>query len=320
MKNKVSIIIPAYNAAAFIGETIESALNQTWSNIEVIVINDGSTDDTEAVLKKYNDERIVYVKQDNQGCSFSKQRGVNIATGDYIQYLDADDLLSPNKIELQLKAIQHDPGKIAVCKTFIFKDSGNLSDLPEVDTDFLYTTDDGIGFLLNLYGLNKKKGMIQPNAFLLSKELCLKTGPWNTALSPSPDEDGEYFCRAILASSGIVYVESVYNYYRKLDKKTSLSNILDERRAAGLLRSISAKAKSMVLAEDSVRVKEVMASEFADFIYQHFTTSKQLVAEAQNEIKLLGINKIPMAGGKNFRRLASVIGMNNALRLKSLKK
>jgi glycosyltransferase involved in cell wall biosynthesis len=101
--SRVSIIIPAYNAAAFIRETIDSALAQTHPDVEVIVVDDSSTDDTPAVLASYGD-RIRTHRQPNGGVSVARNTGARLATGDWVAFLDADDIWKPRKVEAQLKA------------------------------------------------------------------------------------------------------------------------------------------------------------------------------------------------------------------------
>lgn len=104
----VSVIIPAYNAAITIAQAVESAINQTWSNIEIIVIDDGSTDNTQQVLKPYIDsEQIQYVYQDNKGCGAARNTGIQISNGKYIAMLDADDWWDSKKIEKQLHVLEH---------------------------------------------------------------------------------------------------------------------------------------------------------------------------------------------------------------------
>lgn len=107
---KVSIIIPTYNAARFIKETIDSALAQTYSNIEVVIVNDGSTDNTEEVIKDYlSDKKIIYVKQENGGISKARNRGVANSSGEYIAFLDADDIALLNRITEQVKFFEENP-------------------------------------------------------------------------------------------------------------------------------------------------------------------------------------------------------------------
>jgi len=105
---KISVVIPAYNCASFIGEAIESVLKQTISVHEIIVIDDGSEDDTGAIVrKKYSQVRIL--NQKNSGPSTARNRGIAEASGDWIAFLDADDIWLPNKIEEQILALKRHP-------------------------------------------------------------------------------------------------------------------------------------------------------------------------------------------------------------------
>jgi glycosyltransferase involved in cell wall biosynthesis len=98
---KVSVIIPNYNYARFVGEAIESVISQTYPNIEIIVVNNGSTDNSLEILKEFGD-RIYLVNQKNLGQSGARKSGLSKATGDFIAFLDADDIWEPQKIEKQL--------------------------------------------------------------------------------------------------------------------------------------------------------------------------------------------------------------------------
>ena len=105
-KGLVSIITPAYNASKYIKETIESVLNQTYDNWELIVINDGSTDDTEKIVNSFKDSRIKLINQENMGVSAARNRGLSEAQGEFITFLDADDILPPNSLEARVKYLQ----------------------------------------------------------------------------------------------------------------------------------------------------------------------------------------------------------------------
>lgn len=98
---KVSVIIPNYNYAQYVGEAIESVLNQTYKDIEIVVVNNGSTDNSMDVLTKYS-KKIRLINQENLGQSGARKSGLEMATGDYIAFLDADDKWAPEKIEKQI--------------------------------------------------------------------------------------------------------------------------------------------------------------------------------------------------------------------------
>jgi glycosyltransferase involved in cell wall biosynthesis len=105
----VSVIIPIYNGEKTIGETIESVLKQTFTDFEVLVIDDGSQDSTLEVINKIQDSRLKVFSYPNAGVSASRNRGLTHATGEFISFLDADDLWTPDKLEAQVKALQDNP-------------------------------------------------------------------------------------------------------------------------------------------------------------------------------------------------------------------
>ncbi len=104
----VSIILPTYNADEFIGDAVESILNQTYHNIELIIIDDGSTDDTKSILEKYSNQ-IKYLYQDNRGPSEARNTGIKMAKGELIAYQDADDTSLPNRIEQEVTFLLDNP-------------------------------------------------------------------------------------------------------------------------------------------------------------------------------------------------------------------
>ena len=111
MKNpKVSVVIPAYNHEKYVGEAIQSVLDQTFQDFELIIINDGSTDNTEAEILKFKDERIRYYMQENRGLSATLNRGIELARGEFFNFLPSDDAFFPEKLEAQLKIFEKDPG------------------------------------------------------------------------------------------------------------------------------------------------------------------------------------------------------------------
>jgi glycosyltransferase involved in cell wall biosynthesis/ubiquinone/menaquinone biosynthesis C-methylase UbiE len=123
---KVSVIIPTYNRANFVCEAINSCLNQTFRNFEIIVIDDGSTDNTKEALKRYGSS-IRYVYQENQGRAEARNRGIKLAEGEYIAFLDDDDLWLPQKLERQVNFLDFRP-QISLAQTFveIIDAQGNL--------------------------------------------------------------------------------------------------------------------------------------------------------------------------------------------------
>ena len=109
MNPLVSILIPCHNAAPWLAETLESALAQTWQNLEIIVVDDGSTDESLSVAQQFNQRNLQIIPQHNQGAAAARNRALEAAQGEVIQYLDADDMLAPDKIEQQMAMLQAHP-------------------------------------------------------------------------------------------------------------------------------------------------------------------------------------------------------------------
>lgn len=126
---KISVLMSSFNAEKYIGETIESVLGQSFIDFEFIIINDGSTDQTEAIIKKYKDERIRYFYQENSGLSKALNYGLKISKGDYIARIDADDLCYRNRLEIQYEFMKNNPDYV-VC--------GSYTDVIDENGKFIY--------------------------------------------------------------------------------------------------------------------------------------------------------------------------------------
>ena len=114
----VSVIIPVYNMEKYISLCLESVINSTYKDLEIICINDGSTDQSDGILHEYEkrDDRIVVIKKENGGISSARNVGIKASHGDYISFIDADDYIHPNMIELLLKGVQTTQADISYCK------------------------------------------------------------------------------------------------------------------------------------------------------------------------------------------------------------
>ena len=115
---RVSVIMPAYNASDFIREAVDSILAQTFGDFELIILNDGSTDDTQAIVESYEDERIRLVNKANSGVASTLNEGLKLAKGEFIWRHDADDISLPQKLERQIQFMEEHP-EFDLCATQI---------------------------------------------------------------------------------------------------------------------------------------------------------------------------------------------------------
>jgi len=204
----VSILIPAFNAEQSIADTLRSAVAQTWRQKEIIVVDDGSTDQTLAIAKQFEAEGVrVYTKR-NEGAAGSRNLAFLLSKGDYIQWLDADDLLAPDKIALQMGELRsHESKRLLLSSAwgrFIYR-----HDRAEFIPTALWCDLSPLEWLLRKMGDNL---FMQTASWLVSRELTEVAGPWDARLLS--DDDGEYFCRVLLASEGVRFVREAKVYYR----------------------------------------------------------------------------------------------------------
>lgn len=214
MRVKVSVIIPTYNRGDLIHETLDSILSQSLSSWECIVVDDGSTDETPGILQRYitKDARFRYVRRPEsrrKGGNTCRNIGLELARGEFIQFLDSDDLLAANKLEEQVVALSKaDSEAVAICKWGRFK---TLRDQLKVKpNEPTYINAKGPLALLNAFG--KHSIWLPPHVYLARKSLVEKAGGWNEDLLMN--QDGEFFARVLLASSQIVFVPATEVYYR----------------------------------------------------------------------------------------------------------
>jgi glycosyltransferase involved in cell wall biosynthesis len=208
MKPLVSILIPAYNAEAWLADTVRSALAQTWPRTEIIVVDDGSKDGTLAVAKTFSSDRVKVVTQPNQGAAAARNQAFSLAQGDYIQWLDADDLLSPDKIAKQMDVAE----KCADRRTLFSSGWGHFICRPrkaKFAPSLLWENLSPLEWLLRKWENNLH---MQTATWLVSRELTQRAGPWDARLLG--DDDGEYFFRVIQASAAIRFVPEGRVYYR----------------------------------------------------------------------------------------------------------
>ena len=208
IKPLISILIPAFNAEEWIADTLRSALAQTWERKEIIVVDDGSTDQTYAVAQQFEPQGVLVVRQKNQGASAARNKAFALSKGDFIQWLDADDLLASDKIARQMQAWDQGPSKRILLSSawgvFIYRHRR-----AEFASTALWCDLSPTEWLLHKLGQNL---YMQTATWLVSRELTEAAGRWDTRLLS--DDDGEYFCRVLLASDGVRFVPDAKVYYR----------------------------------------------------------------------------------------------------------
>jgi len=282
MKPLVSILIPAFNAQEWIADTLRSAIAQTWERKEIIVIEDGSDDQTLAIARQFESDRVRVVTQKNQGASAARNTAFSLSQGDYIQWLDADDLLAPDKITRQMEVLERCQSKRFLLSSawawFMYRyyraefvPTALWCDLSP--TEWLLRKMDQ-----NLY--------MQTATWLVSREITEAAGPWNTSLLG--DDDGEYFCRVLLNSEGTRFVPEAKVYYR-LVGSSSLSYIgRSDRKLEAQWRSMQLHIRYLRSLEDSERVRAACVRYLQDWMVVFYPHRIDIFRQAEQTARDLG--------------------------------
>jgi len=282
LKPLVSILIPAFNAQEFLVETLRSAIEQTWERKEIIVVDDGSSDQTLAIARKFEGEGVRIVTQKNQGAAAARNRLLSLCQGEYIQWLDADDLLAPNKIAQQMKVLEERGSKRTLLSGpwayFLYRyDRAKFIPTP------LWCDLTPVDWLLRKMQQNLH---MQTATWLVSRDLTEAAGHWNTQLLG--DDDGEYFCRVLLASDGVKFAPEAKVYYR-LSGSASLSHIgQSQKKMEAHWRSMELHIRYLRSLEDSERVRAGCLQYLQNWLLTFYPGMTEIVQRARETARSLG--------------------------------
>lgn len=275
----VSILIPAYNAERYLSDTIKSALAQTWPKKEIIIVDDGSRDDTLPIARQFASPCVSVHTQENSGASVARNKAFSLSQGDFIQWLDADDLLSPHKISAQVQAWKGNPAKRDVLSTgwgyFVCR-----KEKAQFTPSSLWRDLSPAEWLLLKFTTNH---FMQTSVWLVSRELTAAAGPWNTQLTL--DDDGEYFCRVVLASDRVRFVPGRNVFYRKGIDSLSVIGHSNKKLESQLL-SIRLQVEHLHSFDDSM--KAALVKYLQSYMILFYPNRPDLVKEAEGIANSLG--------------------------------
>ena len=308
MSNLVSILIPVYNAAEWLPETIRGALEQTWTEKEVILVDDGSTDDSLTIARSFEAPNVQVISQQNQGACAARNRGLQEAQGDYIQFLDADDLMSPHKIETQVRQLESTPRAVAASRWARFYEQ--IGDGPHDPVPGCIPSTDPLTWLTLAQG---RKAMMPPHAWLTPRELINEAGQWDESILKN--QDGEFFARVLLKADEIVFCPNATVYYR-----SGIATSVSARRSPAVLHSQYTVAEKIMRAlrarEDSPRVRQACADAFQQIAYSAYPDAMDVVDQAETKARQLGGSDVRPPGSNFFQRVGAVLGWRIALWLR----
>lgn len=229
MEPLVSVIIPVYNVLPYLREALDSVINQTYKNLEILIVDDGSTDGSEDVCDEYlSDPRVIVIHQENKGLSGARNTGLDRMTGEYVAFLDSDDAFTPEMIEKMLGAIIRNQAAAAVCGYFAYYTDQSMSASNVRKVRNAYFDEECVlssAEALNLMFVGKVSWAVWNKLY--------RHTVWDTVRFPEGDnyEDMRIMCRIIEQCDHIVTVPEIYILYRQrtgsITKTQSEKNLRD---------------------------------------------------------------------------------------------
>lgn len=305
----VSVLMPVYNAEQFIGTAIESILNQTYENIELIIVDDGSTDNSLSEVRKFtHDDRVILISQTNGGAAAARNAAFNASHGDYIMYMDADDCIDQRKIELQIKTLTEAGDADAVasaCWDFFHSDIAEAT-FPLHNIYKSYNRPvDMLAEMLN------SGEMMQTSCWLAPRHIIEETGGWNEQISIN--DDGVFFTKVLMRASRIVFCPDAYVYYRRGHASLSTKDIYSDAKVSALLLSYEEQARELLATAPLPEIKRGLARNFSLVMCKAIYGSSAYNT-ARNDIERLGLVPCHPHKGSKGEFISRIIGFENFLK------
>lgn len=298
----VSVCMPCFNAEPYLAAALDSVLDQSYPNVEVIVVDDGSTDASASVLRRYA-SRVCVLKHENKGAAAARNVAFRASTGNAILFMDADDVIGANHISALTS-------RLTGGSTIASAPWGRFFSCPSeavFDERYISKGVSGVSWLTQSWG--DALPMMQPGMFLLPRALVEERGGWDERLSLT--DDFEFYARMIAACERVHFAPDARLYYRS-GIPGSLSRQKSRRAVESQILSLTLGTEHLLKAEDEPRTRRACANMLQAFEYEHYPDHPDLRAKIRARIAELGGADITPSGPPGFHRLRPWIGWKAA--------
>lgn len=310
----VSIIIPCYNAAPWLAAALDSALAQTYRPLEIIAVDDGSTDASSSILADYaarHPATLRVLTQPNRGQCAAANAGLAVSTGQYIKFFDADDLLSPDAVATQVAALADKPRHLAYgAWGRFYTDPAETKFTPHPGW---HDSDSPLDWICETWA--DTEPMYQCALWLIPRAVLDQAGGWDERLSLI--NDFEFFTRLVLASDGIVHTPAARLYYRS-GLPGSLSGQKSRRAWESAILSTRLGVRQVLARENSIHTRRLAAGMLQQLVYAIYPGHADLIEELLIEVRSHGGSALLPAGGRFFTLISRTLGWRFALHLRHL--
>ncbi|MCA3080519.1 MAG: glycosyltransferase family 2 protein [Rhodocyclaceae bacterium] len=309
-RTAISVLIACYNAAPFVRAAIESVLQQTFQNFEIIVIDDGSTDGTREVLASLSDPRLKVISQPNRGASSARNTAFAACQGEQVIYFDADDIMHPKHLESLYRRSAASSLIVPFSPWIRFK--GDHQAL-RFESRPSQTDMSGPDWLVCEW--TNARQMMQSAMFLLPRSMIENYGGWDESLSLN--DDFEFFGRILSQAEHMTFAAEAGLYYR-----SAVFNSLSAKRSANAItsafHSVHAGTSHLLAKLNSAEARLACANCLQDFVYITYPGFPEYRRITVGRISELGGSNLPPDGPPGFQKLRRIIGWKSAKRVQKL--
>jgi len=305
----VSICIPAHNAGKYIKDTINSVLAQTYKNIEIIIVDDNSTDETNALIQSFGTLNISLIFQGSGGAAGARNNAFNHSKGQYIKFLDGDDLIDPEMIENQINlALQNEQCVISAKWGRFYDDDLRTFQL---SPENCWRTLPAVEWICSSW--ENGSSMMQAGLFLIPRKIIEQVGLWNSALTLI--DDLEFFTKVILGAEMVVFDENSTLYYRS-GNVSRLSNRRTKEAVHSSFLAIEMATRKLLALDSTTKSRLACANVWQHFIYDNYPRYPELRVAAQSRIDEYGGSSLQYMCGGMTKAMVSLIGWKITCRIK----
>jgi glycosyltransferase involved in cell wall biosynthesis len=307
----VSICIPCQNAASYVRVALDSVLSQTWPEIEIIIVNDGSSDGSDQILADYAAKRVRIVTGKFGSAAKARNRAAVEATGDYIKFFDADDILSPHHVELQMARLAGRNDAVAMSEWGRFRND-DLSTFRE-DRQSVWRDMEASDWLIE--SLLNARPMMQPGMFLIPRAIFEASGGWDEELSLI--DDFEFFSRLLCSAEEVLFTPGATLYYRS-GITGSLSGRKSRKAVESAFHSLMRGTSHLLKRRDDDAARRSSANMLQDFIYTYYPDYPDLRSQVARRVAELGGSDLEPDGPPRFKQMRKLVGWKAARRVQQL--
>ena len=306
----ISVLIPCFNAGNYLREAVLSVLCQNWEDLELIVVDDGSSDNSVDVLRSFDDCRLSFIKQSNAGAAAARNRAFFQARGKFVMFLDADDWIPPTHLTALHSAVANEESCIGMAQWDRFYTKPEEARFPPRAT---YRDSPGSEWLIQDWSAGG--GIAGPGMFLIPRDLIERCGGWDERLSLV--DDFEFHARIIAGSGGVKFAPEARLYYRS-GLSSSLSGRRSRKAAESAYLSLMLGTQHLLDVENNPRARRTCANVLQNFEYGFYPDFPDLRAKIRRRVAELGGADLAPSGPPGFQKLRPWVGWRAARRIQLL--